>query len=537
MKSQSNLKLFKNGSIYIKPDTKVNNLLIQNDMVVGFNVRESIYKNAEIIDLNGGAAYPGFIDNHTHLLLSSTLKAVGIELHGASTAHEMAEILSEKIKEHPEDSSVFGHGFVLHDYSKWTLDDLKIIDQVTGSRPTMLVDQLGHSYIVNSTALSKAEITCDTPNPPGGDIIHQNGRPTGMLLENAGCLVGNTAIFPYMHKEQLHDGLAKIMNLWSSMGYTGVVEMMGGPCGQIHLPSLFKDLEKEGKLPVRVNYTYTIYGLDDIYTALENVGTDTDMVRFAGLKLFVDGAAGNGGAWTSWENTLGKHGIYAVYHDDTYGEKYNVDRMIEEADAHGLDIRYHTHGDMAIDIILNAIEAVKEKNGHISSVHTLYHLGFITDEQIERMRKLGRNIVAGLQPSLGWEYSKEITPEFYGEDKRSAYPYKKIRDAGISIGLGSDFPSNMLELTGPTINMRAALTGAGDPLNHPPLTMEDMIKGFTIGSAASTYLRDVGKLDIGYKADIVVYDKDLYYLSTDELEIDNPKVVSTWINGKKIFEA
>ena len=44
-------------------------------------------------------------------------------------------------------------------------------------------------------------------------------------------------------------------------------------------------------------------------------------------------------------------------------------------------------------------------------------------------------------------------------------------------------------------------------------------------------------LDIAYKADIVVYNKDLYSVPPEKLTKDNPKVVSTWIGGKKVYEA
>jgi hypothetical protein len=101
-------------------------------------------------------------------------------------------------------------------------------------------------------------------------------------------------------------------------------------------------------------------------------------VHFAGLKLFVDGAAGQGGAWTSWPNTL------------------------------GLDMHYHVGGDKSIDAVLSAIEAVKAKKGSLTGKHTLYHLGLITDDQITRMKNLGSSVIAGVQPSLHWEAVRSL---------------------------------------------------------------------------------------------------------------------------------
>ncbi len=82
--------------------------------------------------------------------------------------------------------------------------------------------------------------------------------------------------------------------------------------------------------------------------------------------------------------------------------------------------------------------------------------------------------------------------------------------------------------------MAVSLTGGEDPVSHPPLCMEDLIRGFTVGSRATVCMQDTGVLDIGCKADIVVFDKDLYSVPVQELSEDNPKVLSTWVGGCKM---
>jgi predicted amidohydrolase YtcJ len=48
-------------------------------------------------------------------------------------------------------------------------------------------------------------------------------------------------------------------------------------------------------------------------------------------------------------------------------------------------------------------------------------------------------------------------------------------------------------------------------------------------------MQDIGSLDVGCMADIVVFDKDLYSLPVQELSKDNPKVLSTWVGGRKVM--
>jgi len=534
--TDKNYTLLYNGTIYLDADRKADNLLLEGDRVAGFDVDEIKYPKAEMVDLKGAFAYPGFNDSHVHLVSVAVAMSVGVPLNGASTAAEIAAIVGEQCNKLPQGVPAIAHGFVLENYEAWSLEDLAIIDGVTGDRPVLIADQLGHSYIVNSVAMTMSGLTGETPDPPGGKIIKQNGIPTGMLRETAGAIVGNIAIWPLIPDEMVKVPAAQFFNMWAAMGYTSVVELMGGPMGRILKPGLCRDLEAENQLPLRVYYAHTFFSLDDI-DSYQNDIVNTDLVRFIGLKLFTDGAAGNGDAWTSWANTNGGHGLNAIATDDSYGEQFNIFRILEKSEELGLDMHYHTGGDLSIEAVLDAIEAVKQKNGVLNTRHTLYHLGFITDDQINRMSQLGNNIVAGVQPSLHWEYSREITQYYYGSHANGSYPYKKMKDAGVILAFSTDFASTPPELCWPTVIMKVALTGAGDPVANPPLTMRDLITGFTVGGFATAREEKAGTLDIGNKADIVVFSKDLYSVPPEELSKDNPKVLATYVAGKIAYSS
>jgi predicted amidohydrolase YtcJ len=526
--------LFVNGAIYVNSDRKVNNLLIKDGVVAGFDVNVAQYPHAKIVDLKGAAAYPGFNDSHVHLVGMAVSVSTGVELNGASKSDDIAKIVGDHCKKMPKGIPVVAHGFVFDNYDAWNLTDLEKLDAVTGDRPVMIADQLGHSYIVNSAAMRISGITGSTPAPPGGKIVKQSGKPTGMLRETAGSIAGNKSIFPEIKDSVIRESTRKLFEQWASMGYTAVIELEGGPMGRIWKPGLLRELERGGQLPLRINYAYTFFNLDEI-EGYKNSGEDTDLVHFAGLKLFVDGAAGNGGSWTSWPNLAGNHGLYAVYTDDSFGEKYNIYRIVEKTEELGVDVHYHVGGDMSIEAVLSAVEAAYKKNGRLKGKHTFYHLGFVTDDQIGRMKKLRGNVIAGVQPSLHWEYSKNITPMYYSEHAKGSYPYKKLRDAGITLAYGTDFASSPVELCWPTVIMKAALTGGGNPVGNPPLTMRDMIEGFTVGGYATTREAKVGKLEIGYKADIVVYENDLFSIPPMELSKDNPRVIATWVGGRQVY--
>lgn len=533
--------LFFNGDIYIDADQKVDNLLVRDGVVAGINVDPANHLRAQRVDLKGAAAYPGFNDSHVHLITMAVAGSILVPTPSREDPKqleedplEIAKAVGAVCKDLAPGTPRMGHGFKLDDYDAWHLADLAEIDTLTGDQcPVMIADQLGHSYIVNSVALRMSGIDDLTPDPPGGVIVRENGKATGMLRETAGALVGNTAIFPRVPDAGVKPYAIQMLNLWASMGYTSIVDLMGGPMGRTMKPELCQELDQEGLLPLRINYAYTFFKLGEMQD-FDKV--ESPWVHFAGLKLFVDGAAGQGGAWTSWENTQGNQGLYAVCtNDEKYGEEYNLYRMLDKSEELGLDMHYHVGGDLAIDAVLSAIEAVQQQNGGLRGKHTLYHLGLITDEQIARMSALGDSVIAGVQPSLHWEFQKDETAFYYGEHARGSYPYRKLRDAGVTLAFSTDYASNIRNLCWPTEIMKVALTGAADPEANPPLTMRDLIEGFTVGGYATTREARVGKLHPGYQADIVIYEKDLYSVAPEELAWDNPQVVATWVGGRRIL--
>lgn len=528
--TKGNLVLFTNAMFYVDPEKKVNNILAENGKVKAYDVDPADYINAEVVDLKGGFVYPGFNDSHVHLVeVGSVLE--GAMLRGCATSGEIAEVLAGLDKKMPEGDLMVGNGFYPDDYDAWSLEDLKTLDEAAPNRPVLIFDELGHNAVINSNAIKECGITAETPVPIGGKVVMEDGKPTGMLRETAMLLAGNK-LMKLIKKDEIKKGAKKLFDLWASKGYTSIVDMSGAPFGRILHPDVMRELEQEDRLPLRINYTYTFFDLEDIDNAPAYKGKDTDRVRFHGLKLYVDGAFAGGEAWTSWENLQGGHGLHCVYFDDKYGEKYNINRIIEKVNELGLNIHYHIQGDEGLEVVLDAIEKAKKKKGQLTSTHTLIHLGFPTDEQIDHIKRLAPHVNATMQP--GFWAVEASSDRYYGERSKSCYPAKKIMDAGISVGLSTDFSVSPIELTAPTKIMNIAMTGSGDPENHVPLTMKDLITGFTQGSAATTPIPDTGKLEPGYWADFVVFEEDLYSMDPEKMDADTPKVLSTWVGGEKV---
>lgn len=527
-----NLKLFTNGTIYLNGETKASNLLVKDGVVATYDVAPAKYPKATIVDLAGGFAYPGFCDSHVHLLESAYFFSAGANLLHCQTADDMAKVLAEKIKTLPAGQVVLGLGFSLRDYDKWSLADLAKIDAVTGDRPAFLGDKLGHNAIINSAAIKLVGLTPKSRVPLGGKMGVENGRLTGMLRESA-LITPVNKLFPLFDKNEIKASTQKMAQQWAAIGYTGIVDLMGGPGARFMRPEVYYELEKEGRLPLRVNFCYTIFNLTDVTDAVKYRGKDTDLVRFLGVKIFVDGAYAGGQAWTSWPNKLGNHGLQEIYTDDVGGPELNLNRIVAQVEEYGMNMHYHVQGDLAIDAVLNALDQVHAKNGKLNGVHTLIHLAYPTDQQIERIKNYGGKVVTTVQPGF-WPVERD-TAYYYGEMAKKAYPIKKLIDSGISVGISTDFSVSPPEYTPATEIIGIAVTGAGDPKNHQPLTVKDVLVGLAEGSAKTTGKNDVGRLEVGYKADLVVFARDLYDVPKTDFNQTHPPVIATYLSGKQAY--
>lgn len=525
--------LFTNGAIYIDAERTVTNLLVSNGVVQGWNVDPDEFSGVERVDLAGAALYPGFIDSHVHLE-SGYFFQMGANLFGATDAESIAVAVEKAQAAHPERKFIIGFGFSPRDYDQWSLADLAVIDAVTGDKPAFLVDYLGHNAIANTALMKLADISLKTPVPFGSKMGVENGQLTGMMRESAMLLPSQT-LLTLFDDADIKTAMHGTLQRWASIGYTGCIDMMGGPGFRFMKPEIFWAMEQEGNLPVRTHYCYTIFNLSDVDAALAYVGKDTPLTHFVGCKMFVDGAYAAGQAWTSWPHEQGDYGLPQVYTDDRGGPELNINRIVAKVEEYGLNIHYHTQGDMAIGAVLDALDQVVAQNGRLRGIHTLIHLAFPTAEQIERITQFDGHVVTTTQPGF-WEVEAG-TDLYYGERAERAYPIKQLIDSGVSVGMSTDWSVSPAQYAPATAVLGVALTGAGNPDAHAPLSLQEMVHGFTVASAATTGQGDIGRLDLGFWADMVVFDQPLDSVAPSAFNAENPKVLATYVDGALMYSA
>ena len=148
------------------------------------------------IDAGGGTVLPGFVDTHVHLVLAGTTMGQ-VELGRCSSPTEFTRRLATRAATLPPDgpdSWVLGHGWLETDWGGEIPDSSWLAD--CGDRPTACFKHVHHAVLVNERVLRMLDDSGKlAQDPPGGTIVrHDDGRPTGLLLEAAAWQLVNPIV-------------------------------------------------------------------------------------------------------------------------------------------------------------------------------------------------------------------------------------------------------------------------------------------------------------------------------------------------------
>lgn len=520
--------LFTNGTIHLNSTTTTTSLAIRDGHVLAVGADALAGGASRSINLHGGAVWPGFTDSHSHYLGGSFI-SMGVRLNTAEPLADMAAIKAAVTSwiGGPTDAGaptwIFGFGW---NTAVVTAPDGHALDDIP--RPVVLIDGGGHSCIANSMAMSLGGITDETV-VPGGEIVRDaEGHATGWLKENGVGPVLSVAL------QQTPDALfgaavPTVAGALASQGVTGISEIMGMPGLPISgRENVYRALERGGNLPIRVHFYVPAYSVAEALSVWSRYATaapteDTPMVRFAGGKIWVDGGCDSGAADTSFPH---------VHSPTRYFSLSELRQLVELAEDIGIPVQFHTNGDRAVDDVLTALEEAKTAKGTLQP-HILVHLPFTTPERIQRIKVLG--VTVSGQP-IFWEqtgYATELAE--YGEFARSIYDYAAMFAAGVTLGCGTDWPAvdtpmeDFSPMKGLAVATSSFMRLAGDSRR---ITASQFLAGYTAGSAATVNRRDLGHLEPGAAADLVVFDKDP--LTNPGIGALYLKIKQTWVGGNLV---
>jgi len=510
-------------------NSKATAIAIKDSLIVyvGDDYRSYKGSNTEIIDVVGKMIVPGFIDNHTHFL-SGGYQLASVDLRNAKTESEFIATLKKYASGLKEKKWIQGGDW---DHETWggTLPTKEWIDSVTGNNPLFVSRYDGHMALANSVTLQLAGINKSSPNPAGGEIVKdpKTGEPTGVLKDAALGLVNN--IIPLETSTELDESLQRAIQHAYENGVTQINDM-GGYGGWIDMET-FKRAQANNKLHFRIYSFVPINTWKKLDSLIKKDGKGNDMLRWGGLKGFVDGSLGSTTAW-----------FYKPYLDapNTSGLQVTdtilLRKWILGADSAGLHVAVHAIGDRANDWLLNVYEEAEKKKGNTNSRFRIEHAQHLTQNAIKRFSEL--KVIASMQPYHAIDDGKWAAKRLDDERLKGTYAFNSLLNANGLLTFGSDWSVAPLK---PLMGIYAAVTRRTLDDKNPngwypeqKITVEQALRCYTINNAyAGFHENKTGKLKAGMLADLVVLSDNLFTIPPEK--IADVKVLRTIINGKEVF--
>jgi len=518
--------IFINGNIYtLKKKNRVQALAVENGVIAGMGSNTDISPLSRrgyiIINLKGRCVIPGMIDSHLHMLSLGNLFN-RVNLDGIGSLDEVRKILKKAARKLEKDQWLRGRGW---NKNLWGEDfpDRKVLDDITDN-PVALNSKDGHLLWVNTAALRICGIDRDSADPPGGTIIRDGGgEPTGILQENAADLV--TEKIPPQSDQEKTDALLAAQKHLLKFGIIGV-----GDCDTNQaLISIYNELDRAGKLHLRVFKMIEPRDLDYAGRHGWHTGSGNEHLRIGSLKLFADGAIGSQTAlmFRPFNRAGGNSGIETL----TPGQMENY---ISKAEDIGISVATHAIGDKANYQILTAysrfFSQFKEKGLRLR----VEHAQILRKKEIPLFGKFG--IIASMQP-IHATSDRDISDRYLGARGRYAYPFKSLLQSGATLAFSSDAP---VETADPFAGIHAAVTrrraGESRKAWYPQerITVFQALEAYSRGSAIACYYDDIsGGIALGKKADFAVISDDIFEI--DAAGIYRIENLATVIDGQVIF--
>ena len=494
-------------------------------------------EDTKVLDYGENYVYPGMIEAHCHGALAGSRLAYFADLTSGETMDDYLAILKDYIAANPDSAFYYGAGWRETDQAPCAA----MLDAICPEKPIALNSVDGHSIWFNTKGMEKFGINREAAVEWGTDIIrvYDNGEPTGYISE--GPTIAITVQMNKFSDEEVKYAMLRWQEFALSLGITAYYE---AGVNEHHL-RLLSELIKEGKWKLREYAGYMIDEHEADYTAKVREAKamaekyNCEYLQIIGVKIFMDGVIEAHTGWTiePYNDREGYTGVKRFCDFDRVCELYR------EAEKLGLNVHQHTIGDGAVQFALDCIEQVQLETGNMHMRNALAHLQMVAPEDIERLCAL--NAVAVVAPL--WMYRDEEgiynqSVKYIG-DKRTFYSYPMksfLKYSGI-LAFHSDYPVSTAISIPRTLYMACKRSDPHHEVYHQwnpeeCISREDAIAGLTAGPAYSIKQEDrLGKLQIGYLANMTVFDKD--FLHDDLEEVADARVVATIIDGEEVYKA
>ena len=479
--------------------TVVEALAIRNGRIIArgssAQMARRVGSRTQVIDLAGATVIPGLIDNHMHFTRAVERWHTQVRFEGVDSRREALRLLAAKAESlGPGEWIMVQGGWTPRQFADapggFTLQEL---DGVAPRNPLFV--QEGYSTVyANSLALRAVGLDpADGARRPAQGLV--SFQPPYALYD----------AIPPISPAQLEQNLEDYMHEMSAVGLTGVYSLGAS--------KLLAQRAANGPLPLRIWETFD-------FDARDPAAVDRALPLLAATRPNTfDGQFGTFGLG---EVLYGPFFDLAPRKDPWPADIMNeYGRLATAAARAGWHVHQHVINNNAVTDLLDTLERVNQTQPLTKLRWTMGHVYDISPQNIARAKALG------------------MTLGVHGAAMQAAahMPLRKIADSGIVFGLGTD--ATIVSHYSPFVTLGWVVSGldvGGNKVLDETLTREEALIAHTRSNAYLFFQeKNLGSLEVGKLADLVVLDRD--YMTVPVAEIRKIKPTITMVGGKVVYEA
>jgi predicted amidohydrolase YtcJ len=520
-------------------------MAIKGDRILAVGKDDDIQKYkgpaTMVVDLQGNFVVPGFNDAHMHLT-EAGFKGLTVDLTGVKSVEEFRDRVQKYLPTAAPGEWITGSGW---DETLWRTKELPTrwdIDEVTSDHPVYVERIDGHVAVANTLALKMAHVTLASKDPEGGEIGRDaSGQPNGVLRETARELV--TSNIPQPTPAKRRQAVEAALEDLARSGITSVQDYSDTRDADANWEDfkLFEQLEKEGKLTVRISEWLPFdLPVQVLIERRESHDRSDPMLHTGLLKAFLDGSLGSHTA-----------AMLQPYADDPKNsglpgyEQAKLNEMAIERVKAGFQLGFHAIGDKGVQMALDAFAAAEKSaraeqgkpvDGSDNYRSRIEHAQVTNPNEVSRFREL--NVIASMQPNHLLTDMRWAEARLGPSRAAHSYAWAEFTNHRVPLAFGTDYP---VEPVTPFRGIYAAVTrksedGKQEYYPQQKVSIEQTIAAYTAGSAYAEFAEnDKGKLAPGMLADFAVLDRDLTAIPPEK--ILGTLVLRTVVGGKTVYEA
>ncbi len=476
------------------------------------DVRDWRGPGTEVVDLGRAVLTPGLVDGHIHPVAGLGLTA-DVDLSGVREPEEVHRRLAEASASRAPDAWVQAWGLDPNVFAGRPLTGA-LIDDAVGGRPAFVRFFDAHSALANPAALRIAGVDGPREFDQRSTVVcGPDGRPTGLLHESAAMEL----VLEHTPKEPVADRAARLHVLLAEMAATGltgghVMDLLGDS------EEVLAEAERLGDLPLRLRFApWCDPGVDTdgIAELIALQGHGGRRWQVGAVKFMLDGTIDNGTAWLETPDVLGDStaSLWPDVRDYTRALRTLAEARVPTAT--------HAIGDAAVRHVLDALDGLDRS---ASVPHRVEHIETLPSALIDRFVRQG--VVASMQPTHCSHFTKADLSDNWSvrlgtQRAGRAWRCRDLRDAGVPVVLGSDWPVAPFDARRGLAEARLRRP-ACEP-DVPPvgptqgLTARMALEGYTSHAALAAGEAGGGRVTVGGRADFAAFTVDPLRADPDEL--------------------